>query len=255
MSKSENLSNSENAPNSENECIIDGELEDQINILISKASIEENVKLYGPIYNRMVSEYALEFESRMLKEKPPEDIRGLEAVIKYLIANENRYPRGNCALIYGIAKTESKLQGHAGSSGSRRAAYTATKSMLEKGGLLKDLVGTTENVLEAAKAFAAKAGAAFASRGLSVSKAEKVQRIHYFGVEGKNQVSILYSDCPYKDTCRALLNEGISRLIGGLQCVNLILANACTEIITKKRFDYVLDEFDKPDCRGRIFEA
>lgn len=255
MSKSENLTNSENVSNSENECIIEGELDSVISIYLGKGAIEENAKLYGPIYTRMTSEYALQFESRMLNENSPENISGLEAVTNYIIANQNRYPRGHCAIIYGIAKAESKLQGHAGSSGSRRAAYSAIKNMLEKAGLLKDLVGTTENVMEGAKAFAAKAGGAFAAKGMSISKEGQVQRIHYIKGEGKNQAIILYSNCSYKDTCRALMKEGISRMVGGLQCENLILGNACTEIITKKHFDYTLDEFDKPDCRGRIFEV
>jgi hypothetical protein len=255
MSESKIMPKSENVSDSENEVTIEGELESTVNIFLAKGAIEENAKLYGPIYKRIASDYALDFEARMLKENLPENIQGLEAVTNYIIANLNRYPRGHCSLIYAISKSENKLQGHAGSSGSRRAAFSAMKNMLEAVGLLNSLIGTTEDIVEAAKAFKAKVGDTFAAKGMQVKKAEQAQRIHYIRGEGKNQAIIIYSNCPYKDTCRALLNEGISRMVGGVPCINLILGNAITEIITKKRFDYALDEFDKPDCKGKIFEA
>lgn len=255
MSEPKNMPESEFVSDSENEVTIEGEIESTVNIYLAKGAIEENAKLYGPIYKRLASEYALDFESRMLKEKPPENIQGLEEVTKYIIENLNRYPRGHCALIYAISKTESKLQGHAGSSGSRRAAFSAMKSMLEAVGLLNSLIGTTEDIIEACRAFKAKVGDAFAAKGMQVKKAEQLQRIRYIRGKGKNEAEIIYTNCPYKDTCRALQDERVTRIVGGSVCINLILGNSITEIITKKRFDYMLEEFDKPDCKGRIFET
>jgi hypothetical protein len=249
------MSKSENSSESENEVTIEGELESTVYIYLAKGAIEENAKLYGPIYKRLASEYALDFESRMLKEKLPENIQGLEAVTNYIIANLNRYPRGYCALIYAISKTESKLQGHAGSSGSRRAAFSAMKNILESVGLLNSLIGTTEDIMESAKAFKAKAENSFTTKDMQIKKSEHMQRLRYIRGKRKNEAIIVYSNCLYKDTCRALSDEGISRMLGGAVCINLILGNAITEIITKKRFDYALDEFDKPDCKGRIFEV
>ncbi|WXG42051.1 MAG: hypothetical protein WED07_15030 [Candidatus Freyarchaeum deiterrae] len=255
MSKPENLPKSESMINSKNECIIEGELESLAYIYLTKGSILETAKIYGPIYTRMVSEHALEFESRMLKEEPPENVRGLEEVTNYIVANLNRYPRGHCSLVYGIGKAESKLQGYAGSSGSRRAAYGGIRNMLEAAGLLNSLIGATEDVLEANKAYDAKLKDAVAAKALSTIKAGQVQRVRYIRVEGKNEVNAVVSNCVYKETCLAFVDEGISRMVGGLQCIILMLGNAVTEIITRKHFDYALDQFDEPDCRGRIWEV
>ncbi|MEM3586739.1 MAG: hypothetical protein QXO71_05380 [Candidatus Jordarchaeaceae archaeon] len=254
MSESKNMPNSESLE-SENEVIIEGELESTVNIYLAKAAIEENAKLYGPLYKRLAVKHALNFESRMLNEKPPENIQELDAVVNYILANLNRYPRGHCALIYAISKTESELQGHAGTSGSRRAAFSAMKNMLESVGMLNNLIGITEDIIEACKLFKAKMSGVFEARGMQVKKTEGIQKVRYVRGGGKNEAIITYTNCPYKDTCRALLQEGVSRIVGGSVCINLILGNAITEIITRKRFDYALEEFDKPDCKGRIFEV
>jgi hypothetical protein len=253
------MSEPRNAPNSEfldteNEVTLVGELEGKLAVFLGKAAIEENAKLYGPLYKRLAAKYALDFESRMLNEKPPENIQDLEGVTNYILANLDRYPRGHCALTYAISKTESTLQGYGGTSGSRRAAASAMKKLFEAVGLLNSLIGTTEDIIEAARRFKAIASNAFANTGMQIKQSEQVQRIRYTRGKGKNEAVITYSNCPYKDTCRALLNEGVSRIVGGSVCINLILAYAITEIITKKRFDYALDEFDKPDCKGRLFE-
>lgn len=239
---------------SENEYTIEGEFESPAAIYILKIAIEKTGKLYGPVYNKMVSKYALEFESRMLNEKPPENIQGLEEVTKYIMANLDRYPRGYCALVYGITKTESQLQGFAGSSGSKIAAYNSVKNMLESTGLLNSLIGTTEDIFEASKAYGVKVVDVLAAKGSMIIKGEHVQRMHHIRVEGENKELVILSNCQYKDTCRALVDEGISRMIGGLNCITLSLGRIVIEIITRKQFDYVLDEFDDPDCRGRIFE-
>jgi hypothetical protein len=220
---------------------VECEPDSQTYTLVGKTAVEETAKLYGPIFTRMVSEYALQFEAEKLKEKPPENIQGLEAVTNYIITNLGRYPRGYNSLIYGIGKADSKLQGSTG-VGAKRAAYIAVKSVLESSGLLNGLVGITEDVFEA------------------ICKAEELNKeiktavsAHYIRGEN-NQVIIVVPNCAYKDACEAFVKEGISRLVGGSECIYLIVTNAEAEIVTKKRLDYKIDEFGKLECRGRIFE-
>lgn len=231
----------ENASKLEKECIIEGEFDIRVSIFLAKAAIEEIAKMYGPIFTRMATQYALEFESKKLKEKPPENIQGLDATTNYIIANLNRYPTGQCALVYGLNRAESNLQGFS-SSGAKRGAYKAMKTMFEHTGMLNKLVGTTEDAYDALKA-------------LPVKEMKQVTRYHYIRMEGKNGLNVIYSNCRAKDACKALVDEGISRMIGGMHCILLNCALAAIEIITRNPFDYAMEEFDKPDCRGRIFEV
>lgn len=189
----------------------------------------------------MVSEYALKFEAEKLKEKPPENIKGLEQVTNYIIANLGKYSRGYNALIYGIAKADIKFWGSTG-AGSRRAAYSAIKSIFESSGLLKSIIGTTKDPFEA------------------IYMSEKINKeigtaspAKYVRQEN-NQVIAVISNCIYKDACTAFLKEGISRLIGGSECIFLIVTTVGAEIITEKHLDYRLEEFNELECRGRIFE-
>nr|MDO8082112.1 hypothetical protein [Candidatus Freyarchaeota archaeon] len=228
---------------SENEFTSSGEWDNKNAVFFAKMAIEETAKLYGSIFTRMASKYALEFEVEKLKEKPPENIQGLEEVINYITANLDRYPRGHCALVYGIGKADYKLQGSS-AAGSKRAAYGASKSIIGNSGILNSVVGTTEDVFEACK------------KWIAAVQSTKVMIPTRFIRGENNQVNIVFhACCMHKDACMALLEEGISRMIGGLECIILILINAGVEIITKKHFDYTLEEFDKPDCRGRIFEV
>ncbi len=226
---------------SKNEFIVESEPDSQTIVLVGKTAVEETAKLYGPIFTRMVSEYALQFEAEKLNEKPPENIHDLEAVTNYILANLGRYPRGYNSLIYGIGKADSKLQGSTG-VGAKRAAYSAMKSILESSGLLNSIIGTTEDVFEA------------------ICKAEEINKEIKTAVSAryikgeKNQVMVVVPNCAYKDACDAFVKEGISRLVGGSECIYLIVTNAEAEIVTKKRLDYKIDEFGKLECRGRILE-
>ncbi len=220
---------------------MEGEPDSQTITLVAKTAVEETAKLYGPIFTRMVSEYALQFEAEKLGENTPDNVRGLEAVTNYILANLDRYPRGFNSLIYGIAKADNKLQGSTG-AGARRAAYSAIKSILESSGLLNSIIGTTQDVFEA------------------IYKAEEINKEIKTAVSGryvreeKNQVVVVVPNCSWKDACNALVNEGISRLVGGSECIYLIVTNAEAEIITKKHLDYRIEEFGGSECRGRIFE-
>ncbi len=225
----------------QNEFVTDSEPDRQIIVVFIKSAVEETAKVYGPIFTRMVSTYALEFEAEKLGETLSEGIQGLEEVTDYIVSNLDKYPKGYCALVYGIGKAESKLQGSTG-AGSKRSAYTAMKSILESSGLLNNVIGTTEDAFEANYKFE------------ELSKMVKTAFPLRF-IRGKNnEVTIVAENCLFKDACRAFVNEGISRMIGGGECVALICHAAVAEIITKKLYDYRLDEFDKPGCRGRVFE-
>nr|MDO8080963.1 hypothetical protein [Candidatus Freyarchaeota archaeon] len=236
------MSKSENVSNSENEFTIEGEFDSQTGIIFTKIAAEETAKLYGPIFKRMASKYALEFEAEKLNEKPSENIQGLDEVTNYVIANLDRYPGGLCSLVYGVFKADFKLQGSTG-AGAKRAAYGAMKSIIMSSGMLNSIVGTTEDVFEACKKFTGTVKSTKVVIPMRLTRGEN------------NQVTVVYPDCLFKEACRALLNEGLSRAVGGLECVALILLNAGVEIITKKTFDYMLDEFDEPECRGRVREV
>lgn len=231
---------------SKNECgkkeiIVESEPDSQISVLFVKSAVEETAKLYGPIFTRMVSEYTLQFEAEKLKEKPPENIQGLDQVTNYILANLDKYPKGYCSLMYAIGKAESQLQGSTG-SGAKRSAYSAMKSIIKASGMLNSIIGTTEEVFEALTKFE------------EIGKMVKTAIPLRFIGGKNNDVTMVTDKCPYKDACRAFVREGISRMVGA-ECINIICHAAVSEIVTKKQFDYRLDEFDKPECKGRIFEV
>ncbi|MEM3588084.1 MAG: hypothetical protein QXO71_12290, partial [Candidatus Jordarchaeaceae archaeon] len=127
---------------------MESEPDNQTLLLVARTAAEETAKLYGTLFSRMVSAYALKFEAEKLNEKPPENLHGLEEVTNYIIANLGKYPRGYNSLIYGIAKADIKFWGSTG-AGSRKAAYSAIKAIFENSGILKGVIGATKDLFEA----------------------------------------------------------------------------------------------------------
>jgi hypothetical protein len=220
---------------------VESEPDNQTLLLVAKTAAEETAKLYGTLFARMVAEYALKFEAEKLKEKPPENIRGLEQVTDYIIANFGRYPRGYNSLIYGIAKADIKFWGSTG-AGSRKAAYSAIKSIFENSGILKGVIGATKDPFEAIYMTE------------KINKETKTASTAKYIRGENNQVTAIVPNCIYMDSCIAFLKEGISRVIGGSNCVFLIVTTVGAEIITEKHLDYRLDKLHESECRGRIFE-
>ncbi|WXG41804.1 MAG: hypothetical protein WED07_13740 [Candidatus Freyarchaeum deiterrae] len=234
------MSNNKTVSDNKNEILVEGEPDVPAVVLFAKTAIDETSKIYGPIFARLVSVHALRFEAEKLKEEPP-NIQGLTDVSNYIVTNMNKYTRGYCAVIYGVGKAEATLQGSMG-AGAKRSAWSAMRSMLENTGLLNNLVGTTGDILEAIDKFNV------------IGKQLKTVLTVRFIRDENNQVREVVPNCPFKDACKALVKEGVTRVRGGMECMSLIANTAVAGIITKKSLDYNLDEFDKPECRGRIFE-
>jgi hypothetical protein len=192
-----------------NEFLMDCKPDSKNVLLAAKTAAEETAKLFGPIFIRMLTAYALKFEAEKLKEKQPENVQGLEEVINYIIANLDRYPLGYNAFCYGVVRADSELQGFSG-SGTRRGAFSGMKTVLESSGLLDSLIGTTEDIFEADY----KAQKTLEPVVFKASKTDFPPR-HIRGEN--NQVIIVVPNCMYKDACDALLNEGISRRVGGTE--------------------------------------
>jgi hypothetical protein len=225
---------------SESQLILEGEYNSAAAPHFQKLAIEGATRMYGPAYVRMVSEHGLEFEARMLNEKSPIYV-GLDETISYIMKNMNRYPRVQCPLHYGMGKAEAMLQGASG-AGAKRAAYNAMKNVLESSGILGG--ERTEDGFKACRMYSE-----------SLKRIKSVVPTTYTRSKEKNtEITAVHRNCPYKDSCRARVKEGLTRMVGGRECTALLMANASIEIITKKQFDYRLEEFDKPDCVGRIFE-
>ncbi|MGQ9721847.1 MAG: hypothetical protein ACUVXA_11065 [Candidatus Jordarchaeum sp.] len=198
--------------------------------------------LFGPAFTKMIAKYALEFHSEKTSDPTPANINDLEEVTKYIMETKSKYPRGYNSLIFGIAMAEKKFEGASG-SGSKNIAYNVIKKMIEDSGVLEQLKGKTEDIFEALKEH---------MKLLSATKIGVPQRV----VRESDSVILdeMFENCPHKDVCRKMVEEGVTRMVGGQECVALIGNTAGVSIITGKPLDYKLDTFDQPHCVGRIFE-
>jgi len=219
-------------------CVPDSSL----TFLTAKETVEEVSQVFGPVFKNMVARYALEFEVEKLGCEKPEGVETFEEVSDFIAKNLDKYPDGFCALIYGMLKAERLLQGGTG-AGARSAAIDAIRNVIKKSGLLDEIVGSTKDPYEAML----KAGEIYEK--LNVESPIKVRKL------ADGSVEVVALDCPYADACKRAVREGIRRMIGNVECIELILDWATIEIVTEEKFDYSLEHYDPPRCSGKLFRV
>ncbi|MGQ9723437.1 MAG: hypothetical protein ACUVXA_19200 [Candidatus Jordarchaeum sp.] len=206
-----------------------------IAVFFLKQSFEDVGKVFGPSYLKLLIEYAREFEAEKLGESPPNGIETLNDIVNYILGNLDRYPRGYCALVYGNAKADSKIEGSTGAAW-KRSGINALKQLMQPSGLLNSSRSPIE-ALESAQEFAQ-----------SINMAAKLQ----FMENSDDTVSIIIEECPFTDSCEAFEKEGISRISGKRECANLICYTAAAQLMTGRQCDYSIRRTEKY-CNGKIF--
>ncbi|WXG39566.1 MAG: hypothetical protein WED07_01820 [Candidatus Freyarchaeum deiterrae] len=198
--------------------------------------------IFGPAFKKMIAKYALKFQSDKTGENPQGRTEDINEVVKYIAESKSKYPRGYNSLLFGIAKAEKMFEG-ATASGAKSVASTAIRKIIEDSGILNQYKGKITNIFDALSAYIEMA---------ILTKATVSQRM----LQGSDQV--IFQDvsegCPYKDACKGMINEGITRLKKQQECIVLMGNTAGISVITGKPIDYSLEKFDQPNCEGRIFE-
>jgi hypothetical protein len=206
-----------------------------------KMAIKEQETFYGPVFSRMVAEYATEYEAKKTSDPSPPKVENIDQCMNYLLQNTGKYLDGFSSIAYGIARTEKMLQGGIG-SGARNAAKDAMKRLAEKIGtatLYGKVTGTTE---------AWKKHLDFATMTHT-----KVEDITVSGDENSALAKTL--ECHFSDACKAMAQEGLHTVSGKIECVICKTDSAMLEVITKCAHDYELLEFNPPTCTFRIFKV
>jgi hypothetical protein len=206
-----------------------------------KMAINEQEKLYGPVFSRMISRYATEFVAKKTNDKNPPSAETLDQSINYIMAHDREYPYGFCALAYGVAKTEKMLQGGIG-PGARITAKEAMKRVAERVGTaaLYGKIPSTTEAWEKMLDFAAKTH-------IQVGIAK------FTG--DADSVSAEFEECLYSDACKTMVEEGILALSGKIDCIVGKTDSITIEVITNSMHDYELIGFHPPRCILRIFKT
>lgn len=206
-----------------------------------KFTADKIVETFGSVYKRFIVKYALNFESEMLDEAPPDGIEDLEQLNNYLLSKLEKYPKSYCALVYGMSKADQLLQG--GSGTARTASFAITKRLLEDSGILNQLIGSTDDPYEAL----VKTEELFVSMNAGLPGDVKFQKI----IDGKVRVTIC--NCPFIDACEKMRFEGLWRPDGTPECYVLTRSVVIAEIVTGNKFDYQVEDINPPEnCSGYV---
>jgi hypothetical protein len=197
--------------------------------------IQNEEKMYGPVYGRMAKRYAMQFVAKRLGEKPPEGSEDWDwsRIKEYLNKNLERYPYIFNALLYAMGKTEATLQGATGTS-RITAAKVANQLGFNQPSEVSDIVEVWKQTVDAWVSF------------------KVMPPDTSYSVEDENTIKYVVHDCPYKDSCDAFLAEKITNRDGSPICG---IGRGLSSVMGQKIVtgcDYILDELRNPKCIVRI---
>lgn len=200
------------------------------------AILQNQEKVYGPVYVRLAKKNIMQFEANKTGENPPESSQEWDwsQVKEYLKKNFEKYPFGFNALIYSMGKTEATLQGSTGTS--QRIGTTIAAKQMET-----NQPGKASNLEEAWKQSAGK---------LAFFKIMPTQ-VRY-KLEDEKTVKYVVDNCPFKDGCDEFHVENIRKAGGNHICsLGRIMSSDIGQKIGAG-CDYFVDQFADPNCIGRI---
>ncbi len=200
--------------------------------------VDRQAKIYGPVFYNLAAGYALDFESEKLGEKIPGDVVSFEQAKDYIKRNLGRYPHGYCALLYGLIKAESSLQGGTGTSTRLATSSVAEKERQDDGGVVSAV-----SLADAMKK---------CQEGIRNGRF-----LPDFGYElvSDEQANCTVYNCHCRDACEASVKEKLVRVGGKPWCALLRYAVADLGLTTGEPFEYELQEFGNLNCKGKIFKV
>jgi hypothetical protein len=197
--------------------------------------VEGQAKTYGPVFSRLVAQASTAFVAEKVNEQPP-NIDTLKESVSYIAGKLAKYPRAYCALAYGVGKAISMLEGAVG-SGAKVFSASLMKPIMLKNGLDK-ILGHSSETFEAAQKWAKfTESIGFADKGV-VSLSPK----------NGSEIAVKVTGCDYADACNKIVQEGISRVIGGTVCAWAVAYTAASEMGTGDQHDYKMNKVEPPNC-------
>ena len=200
-------------------------------------ALEKQQDIYGPVFPRMIAKYAVEFESKKIKDSSPPQVENLEQARDYITKNLDKYPDGFASLLYGTALAIDMLEGKLG-SGARSTHQQSMKELAAKTSQVK-----TVNTAETYK-----------------QQIEILKSMHL--IAGEQSVSgdgesatVKTSNCHFWEACDAIAKKGIRVLGGGFECVVARGGATSTELATGTPHDFELIEFKPPNCVYKLFRV
>jgi hypothetical protein len=197
--------------------------------------VEGQTKTYGPVFSRLVARASTAFVAEKINEEQPK-IESLKEAVNYIAGKLDKYPRAYCALAYGVGKAISTLEGTV-SSGAKVFSASLLKPLMIKNGLDK-ILGRSSETLEAAQKWQRfTESIKFADKGIvSLSRNDETG------------ATVKVTGCDYADACTKIIQEGISRVIGGTVCAWAVAYTAASEMSTGDQHDYRMTKVEPPNC-------
>jgi len=207
------------------------------------SGIRGEEKIYGPIFTARIIKYVLHLISRQSGEDPPENIKTLDQMTKYLFSKKDKISVPPCyAVIWAQFVTQKKLEGHLG-AGERVMDLNIFKWVMESssGEVRKvDSNKNIDNVLPELR------------RPLVNLKIAPLEMGYKKNEDGS--IDMLYRDCYLQDGCKFTLDAGLSKRPDGRQVCGFS-AYVCQylKMASGHEWDYTVLEFEKPNCIAKCF--
>ena len=205
---------------------------------LSMKAAKDSEKAYGPMFTAKYIRHSLRFMIQKIEEEPPEDIKTLDQLKKYLLSKTNEYATPYCALIYAKFETEKELQGQIGSS--------LQPSTVDFSGDVAKHTDCKERQVDI--------DALLTQYYQALNNSKTVNYDWGYRKNEDESFDMIFMNCDVKDACRMALDNGTLQQTGcGMPCVKISAMFKFLKLLSGYDWDYKLLEFDEPFCVARCY--
>ncbi|MEM3526367.1 MAG: hypothetical protein QXV37_03045 [Candidatus Jordarchaeaceae archaeon] len=221
--------------------------------------MQEESKIYGPVFTTRLIKYALEFLAQKIGENPPEDIKTLDQLSEYVLSKLDKYPYPYCAISYGQVKAENELQGQTG-AGTRYEISHVVKNIKEKAESQKENLDASTLSLRQ-QAIKKIGDETYIDIDFILSEIRKsgvslkiISPEMGYKKNEDGSVNILWPKCYFFDACQRTLAEGLLKRPDGRQrCAIGEYFSQRFKTFTGYEWDYECIEACKPHCITKLY--
>jgi hypothetical protein len=196
-------------------------------------------KIIGPGFVNLVAHNASALMAQKIGQNPPDGI-DIDQSLDYVIKNLSKFVSGCSVYVYAVAKAESTLQGATGSF-TRMIAKDVAVDFFET--VLKSKIpgqaATTADGLKKYYSSLVKSG---------LMNQEDLRILS----ETKDSVKYEVSDCPYTEGCKALVADGVPKILGGHECWRSLFFATAIGALTGRLHDYKDLKVSPPKCSATV---
>lgn len=200
---------------------------------------KRTARILGAGFPNLVAQNAVKLMAQKIGQNSP-DVKDIDQSLSFVSENLSKFVPGCCVYIYAVAKAESTLQGATGSFTRMIAKDVAVDFFYAvlKSKIPEKAVDTPDGLK--------KYYSSLVTSGLMNQEDLNILS------ETKDSVKYEVSNCPYTEGCKALVADGVPKMLGGQECWTSLFSATALGAMMGRQHDYKDLRISPPKCSATV---